>query len=69
MNSLRKRVRKDVIVTLKEGSTFRGVLFEADRVALVLRNVEHLVAGADRATPVDGELIVLAGDVLFMQFT
>lgn len=65
---LKQRVMRTTIVTLKAGSSFRGVLFAHDREAIVLRNVEHLVEGADKPTPVDGELVVLAADVLFMQF-
>lgn len=61
------RIRSTVIVTLKGGTSFRGVLFDHDRDAVVLRNAEHLVEGADRATPVDGELLVLLADVLFIQ--
>lgn len=68
MNSLRKRLRKNVIATMKDGSSFRGVLFEADRVAFVFRNVEHLDVKTSRATPIDGELLVLAGDIAFVQF-
>ncbi len=65
---LRDRVRYKAIVTTKAGSTFEGVLYDLDRDAVVLRNVVHLVQGADQPTPVDGELLILAADVLFMQF-
>ena len=64
---LKNRLRSEVILTLKGGSSFRGVLFDADREAFVLRNVEHLVERDDRPTPVDGELVVLVADVLFVQ--
>lgn len=65
---LKQRVMRSLIVTLKGGSSFRGLLFAHDKEAIVLRNVEHLVPGADKPTPVDGELVVLAADVLYMQF-
>lgn len=65
---LRSRVLRTAIVTLKAGSSFRGVLFAHDREALVLRNVELLDATADRPTPVDGELVVLLADVHYLQF-
>lgn len=64
---INQRTRVNIILTLKAGTSFRGVLFDHDRQALVLRNVEHLVEGADRPTPVDGELVVLLSDVLFIQ--
>lgn len=64
---INQRVRSTVIVTLKGGTSFRGVLFDHDKDAIVLRNTEHLVEGADRPTPVDGELVVLLADVLFLQ--
>lgn len=65
---LKVRQCRQVVVTLQAGATFEGVLFDFDRDALVLRNVTHLVQGADRPVPVDGELVVLAADVLFVQF-
>jgi hypothetical protein len=66
---LRDRVFRTAIVTLKAGSSFRGVLYSHDREAMVLRNVEHLAEGADKPTPVDGELVVLLTEVLYLQFT
>ncbi len=65
--AIQSRVRRRVILTLKNGSSFRGVLFEADRDAFVLRDVEHLVV-REGPSPVDGELLVLAADVLYLQF-
>lgn len=65
---INQRLRKSVIVTLKSGVAFRGVLFDHDRDAFVMRNVEHLHPGADHPTPVDGEIVLLVVDVLHMQF-
>lgn len=65
---LRNRIRQTVIVTLKPaagGGSFKGVLFDADREALVLRGAEVL-GGRDTA-PVDGELVVLMADVQYLQ--
>ncbi len=56
-----------MIVTLKDGSAFGGVLFDFDSEAIVLRGVELLVSGAERPSPVDGELVVLVADVSFIQ--
>lgn len=69
MSVLRGRLYRQTVVTLKGGSTWEGVLVAIDRDALTLRNVVHLAQGADRPTPVDGELVFFRADVLFLQFT
>lgn len=62
------RLRERVIVTLKSGDTFAGVLFSHDDKALVLRESEALGAGENRTNlALDGELIVLMPDVSFIQ--
>jgi small nuclear ribonucleoprotein (snRNP)-like protein len=66
---IRERLFRQVVVTLKGGSTWEGVLVGSDREALTLRNVVHLLPGADRPTPVDGELMFFRSEVLFLQFT
>jgi hypothetical protein len=57
-----------VVVTLKTGQSFSGVLYSSDNKALVLRDTAAIGAG-ERATdlPVDGELIVLLPDVAYIQ--
>lgn len=65
---LRLRRRRAVIVTLKTGHAFRGVLFDSDLTALVLRNAEALGAGASPGpVPVDGEVVILSSEVEFIQ--
>lgn len=67
---LNRRVRARVVLTLKSGESFEGVLWEADATAFVLRNVTALSASTNpepNVTPVDGELVVLSGDVAFIQ--
>ncbi len=60
-----RRRRRRVVVTLKSGESFAGVLVEA-REALVLRQTEAL--GDNRASvPVDGEVLILRSDVSFIQ--
>lgn len=63
---LRDRVRSVVVVTLKTGEAYRGVLWDADHHALVLRNAHALAHGGERIV-VDGELLVLRTDVAYMQ--
>lgn len=65
---LRSRLRRKVIVTLRSGDSFGGVLWEADSHAFVVREAVLYGAGANR-TPlgVDGEVLLLAEDVLYVQ--
>lgn len=63
---LRHRLRATVLVTLKTGATVRGALYDHDNQTVVLRNAEALADGAP-PTPIDGELIVLLADVMFLQ--
>lgn len=62
---VRRRRHAPVIVTLKSGSGFKGVLIGDDRRALVLGSVETIDDG--RPVPVDGEVIVPWGDVKYVQ--
>lgn len=66
---IREHLRQKVIVTLKTGEGFGGVLFSADSEAIVLRDVQFLdAAGTDRThSPVDGELLVLRPDIAYIQ--
>lgn len=67
---IREHLRRRVIVTLKTGEAFGGVLFSADSEAIILRDAELLDGSStDRqAQPVDGELIVLRPDLAYLQF-
>lgn len=65
---LRDRLRSTVVLTLKTGQSFRGVLWETDASVWVLRNAEALSGGASgEDVGLDGELIVLTGDIAFAQ--
>lgn len=65
---LEARLRRRVIVTLKSGEAFGGVLFDADEVAWVLREAAAIGAGEHRSNlVVDGELVVLVADVAYVQ--
>lgn len=63
---LARRQRKQVMVTLKSGAAFRGVLGQGDRQVLVLSNSE-LIEGDDKRLPVDGEVILPWSDVRYVQ--
>jgi len=65
---LRLRIHKRVLVSLKSGESFAGVLYDADSEAFVLRNAEALgVAERGAPLPVDGEVVILRADVAFVQ--
>lgn len=62
------RLRRRVIVTLKSGSAFGGVLFDVDDRALVLRDAAAIGAGDHRSNlVVDGEVLVLVGEIAYVQ--
>ena len=67
---LNRRLRTTVLLTLKTGEAFNGVLWEADKTAYVLRNAS-LASPSTNPTPevtaVDGELVILVADVAYMQ--
>lgn len=65
---LRQHLRHKVIVNLKDGQAFSGVLFAADGDALLLRNTTGLgMAERGENIPVDGEVLILRADVAFVQ--
>lgn len=65
---LRDRLRKRVIVTLKSGDAFGGVLVEADERAWVLRDAAAIGAGEHRSNLlVDGEVVILAAEIAYVQ--
>lgn len=65
---VRDRICSRVVITLKSGEAFAGVLFEADGGAVVLRDTSAIGAGENRADlPLDGELLILTADVAYIQ--
>jgi small nuclear ribonucleoprotein (snRNP)-like protein len=64
-SALQGRMRREVIVTLKTGESFSGVMFERDAVVMVLRNAVDLQPNAP--VPVDGELLVRWAEVAYVQ--
>jgi len=56
------------VVTTKSGESFDGILYSADRSALVLRQAAAVGAGENKTDlPLDGELILLLADVAWLQ--
>lgn len=67
-NVLRSRLRERVIVTLKAGDSFAGVLYSSDSQTIALRAASAIGAGEQSTDlPLDGELLVLLADVAFIQ--
>jgi small nuclear ribonucleoprotein (snRNP)-like protein len=65
---LRSRLHHRVVVTLKSGPTFDGVLCSADQEAWVLRSAHAISAGQPGANvPVDGEVLILTADIEYAQ--
>lgn len=55
-----------VVVNLKSGTVYRGVLWQQRGPLLVVRNAE-LLDSSGGARPVDGELVVERSNVDFIQ--
>ena len=67
---LNRRLRSRVLLVLKSGDAFEGILWEADREAFVLRNVTATAESTNPdpiVSPFDGELVVLTADVAHVQ--
>ena len=66
---LRTRLRHQAIVTLKNGEAFRGVFYEHDAQAVVLRNAQQLDPRSDGGyITADGEIVLLTCDIAYFQF-
>lgn len=65
---LRERLCDKVVVTLKSGSAFSGVLFKADGRSVILRDTQALGAAPNGDhVAVDGELVLFRTDIDFLQ--
>lgn len=62
---LRARLREDVIVTMLDGSGWRGVLYAVDSRTVVLRAAEALTENS--RGPVDGELLLSRDRIDYIQ--
>lgn len=60
--------RDRIVVTMKTGESFAGVLWEQTDRDLVLRGAEALGLGENGAgLPVDGELLIFIADIAYVQ--
>lgn len=66
---LRSRVRRRAIVTLKTGEAFTGTVSDADGQALVLQGATYTDPDPRSGeVPVDHEVVVLLGDVAYLNY-
>lgn len=63
---LDERLLDRVVVTLKSGTSFAGLLYAEDHGAVVLCNAEQLQPDGT-TVPADGEIVVFRSDVDFVQ--
>jgi hypothetical protein len=65
---LRERLCDKVVITLKTGPSFSGVLFKVDDRAVILRDTQALGAAhnGDHLV-VDGELVLFRTDIEYLQ--
>lgn len=67
---LHARGKRSVVVTLKTGEAFRGVLYASDRDCLVLREAEAIGYGPSAENVVvQGEAVLLRSNVAYLQAT
>lgn len=65
---LNKRLLSRVVVTLKNGQSFEGLLYQLDAQAWFLRDASAVGVG-DKNTnlPLDGEVVLLTSEIAFAQ--
>lgn len=61
------QVRRLVVIELRSGDTFKGLLVKVDARSLLLRDVVAIVSAEASTVPVDGELVVPRADVKWLQ--
>lgn len=65
---IERLVRASIVVTMKTGETFSGVLWEETPREIVLRNAKGLgMAERGEPLPVDGELLIFVDDIAYVQ--
>lgn len=64
---IRRQLRRQVVVELQSGETFRGLLVAADARTILMTRVELLRSEQAASVSVDGDLLIPRGDVKYMQ--
>ena len=63
---LKSRLREVFVITLDDGSAWKGLLYAVDDRSLILRDAEALTS-EQPGVPVDGELVLPRDRVAYMQ--
>ena len=64
---VRSQMRTRVLVTMLDGTAFRGALDASDGHSLVLLDAEMLAAGGERAAKANGRMILPRNQVSYIQ--
>ena len=65
---LKQRLLSRVVVTMKSGQSFDGLLYQLDEHAWFLRDAHAVGAGEKRTDlPLDGEVVLLTSEIAFAQ--
>lgn len=64
---MKERERQRVVVTMKSGAAYTGVLFVADGSTVLLRESVVLANDGTDPVPVDGELMLARSDLEYIQ--
>jgi small nuclear ribonucleoprotein (snRNP)-like protein len=64
---LRSRIHRKVVVELRSGETFDGIIAKTDRHSVLLQSVRLLAGAETQPTRIDGELLLPRCDVKFIQ--
>lgn len=65
---LKERLLNRVVVTLKSGQSFEGLLYELDAHAWFLRDASAIGVGDKGSNlPVDGEIVILSAEIAYAQ--
>lgn len=67
-SGIERLVRDQIVVTMKTGETFSGVLWEETPREIVLRGAAGIgMADKRENLPVDGELLIFVSDIAYVQ--
>lgn len=61
-------LRRKVVLTLKDGVSFRGVLWRRTRSYVVLKGPEFVEKGKSNVREMDGDVVIDRDEILFYQY-
>lgn len=66
-SALSRREREQIVVTMKTGETFSGVLWEETEREIILRGAAGVSMDRGNDIGIDGELLVFVSDIAYVQ--